>query len=161
MRPSTFVGSNHFVMPTIEIPKTKEIEKVIHSPFVVHQTSEHLTIHRITSNDRFTQIDFIHYADPIYHKGGWVQIDRDTFIRPNGSNHKLTLVDAFGIPYAPEKHHYNSTTAFLCYTLYFPALPKSTTSIDIIEKETTGGNWFNFYGVAIEKALSQRLVANN
>ncbi len=148
-------------MPTIETPKIKEIEKVIYSPLVIHQTSEHVTIHRIIGNERFTKIDFIAYADPIYYKGGWVQIESDTFIRPCGSNDKLTLVDAFNIPYAPEKHHHNSTTAFLCYTLYFPALPKGTIAIDIIENETTGGNWFNFYGVAIEKALSQRIVANN
>jgi hypothetical protein len=148
-------------MSKVFIPKTKEIEKVIYSPIVIHNNQEQLTIHRIIADEHVTRIDFIHYAPAMYENGGWVQMHRECFIRSCGSAEKLTLVQAVNIPYAPTKHYYRSNKDFLCYTLYFPALPKNTTAIDIIESEAIGLDAFNFYGVSIEQALSQRLVANN
>lgn len=148
-------------MSKVFIPKIKEIEKVIYAPLIIHSNQEHLTIHRIITDDNLTRIDFIHYAPAIYQNGGWVQMHRECFIRTCGSSEKLTLIQAVNIPYAPIKHYYKSEKDFLCYTLYFPALPKNTKAIDIIEGEALGKNWFNFYGVSIEQALAQRLVVNN
>ncbi|MEY2828231.1 MAG: hypothetical protein RIQ33_89 [Bacteroidota bacterium] len=148
-------------MSKVFIPKIKEIEKVVYSPIVVHCTEKQLIIHRIITDDNLTRIDFIHYVPAMYENGGWVQMHRECFIRSCGSAEKLTLVQAVNIPYAPTKHYYRSNKDFLCYTLYFPALPKCTTAIDIIESEAPGTDWFNFYGVSIQQALSKRLVVNN
>jgi hypothetical protein len=138
-------------LPTIAIPKLKEIEKTIYSPVVINKNEESVSIHRLLCNDELTRIDFIHYASPIYENGGWVQIEKGCFIRPNDSSDKLTLVQAVNIPYAPNKHFYVNKNDFLCYTLYFPPIPKGTKSIDIIESELGGEDWFNFYGVEIEQ----------
>ena len=138
-------------MLSIETHEVNEIEKTIYSPVVIDKTAEGICIHRLLCNDELTRIDFIHYASPIYENGGWVKIERGCFIRPNDSSDKLTLVQAVNIPYAPNKHYYGNKNDFLCYTLYFPPIPKGTKSIDIIESELGGGNWFNFYGVDIEQ----------
>ncbi len=148
-------------MPTIEIPKTKEIERIIYSPLIIHNNQESLAIHRIVRHDDVTKIDFIHYASRVYVQGGWVQIYKQTFIRPVGTATELTMLQAINIPVAPEKHHYRHQFDYLAYTLIFPSLAKDVKAIDIIEMELPGSDWFNFYGVSLEKITSQRLIINN
>lgn len=146
----------------IEKPKVKELEKLIYNPLVKKNTNSQPEILRIQNDDNFTRIDFIYYPKSYYVNGGWVQIDRDTFIRPVGSNQRLKLIKAINIPLAPTKHFFKNSKEFLCYTLYFPSLPKETSSIDIIENEGTHEEtWFNFYGVSMERVLSEKLVAGN
>ncbi len=145
----------------IEKPKVKELERLIYNPIVKHSPFQNLETMRIEIDPEFTRIDFIYYACNIYVNGGWVRILRDTFIRPSGSKTCLKLVNAINIPIAPKKHWFKSTKDLLCYTLIFPALPKGTKSIDIIENETPGGSWFNFYGVSMETVRSQKLIVGN
>jgi len=148
-------------MIEIEEPQIETLEKVVFSPNMKNKTIETTEILRIENEDDFTRIDFICYAPTRYINGGWVEILKDTFIRPVGTTHKLTLVKAVNIPIAPKKHYFRSKRDMLCYTLYFPPLPKGTTSIDIIESEASGGNWFNFYGVSMERVRSEKLIVGN
>jgi hypothetical protein len=148
-------------MPTITKPKVKEIERVIYSPLVFHSNQDSVAIHRIVRHDDVTKIDFIHYASRIYDQGGWVQIHKQTFIRPVGTTTELTMLEAINIPISPTKHYYRHQFDYLAYTLIFPALAKSVKAIDIIEMELPGGNWFNFYGVSLETITAQRLIVNN
>lgn len=145
----------------IEKPKVKEFEKVIYNPMVKHQTNGHPEILRIQMDAEFTIIDFIYYPDPKYINGGWVQIYNETFIRPVDSDQRLKLAKAITIPIAPTKHYFKSTKEFLCYTLCFPPLPKNTSYIDIIEGVGGSERWFNFYGVAMERVKTERIVAGN
>ncbi len=148
-------------MSRLKEPKIKQIEKIIFNPVIKKQINESPEVLRIETNSELTKIDFIYYAKPYYINGGWVQISRDTFIRPKGSNLKLKLVSATNITITPKKTYLKSNKAILCYTLYFPALPESTKSIDIIECEATGENWFNFYDVSLERIKSQKIVVGN
>ncbi len=145
----------------IEEPKVKETQKLVYNPIIRHKVVEHIDVLRIDKDEEYTIIDFIYHASPKYINGGWCQIDRDTFIRPVSSEIRYTMVKAVNIPIAPIKHWFKSNKEFLCYTLFFPALPKSVKTIDIIEKELMGGTWFNFYGVSLERALSERLIVRN
>ena len=146
---------------TIEMPNIKELQKVIYNPIVAKPMSKHVEALRIvTDEEGLTRIDFLYKAPSYYINGGWVQMNRHCFIRPCGSNTKLTLVKAVNIPLAPVKHYFRKCGEILCYTLYFPALPKGTNSIDIIEAEGPGGNWFNFYGVSLEKIKSEKIIVN-
>lgn len=145
----------------IEEPKIKESEKIIFSPIITHKNSYCPDLLKMEIDEEFTRIDFIYYARSYYINGGWIQISKDTFIRPCGSESKFKLLKAVNIPIAPVKHYFKSTKDILCYTLYFLALPKGITKIDIIESETHGGNWFNFFGVLMEKVRTEKLIVGN
>lgn len=99
----------------------------------------------------YTRIDFIHFADPIYINGGWVRIEPQTFIRPVGTNDRLYILQAVNVPLAPAKHNYRHISDSLAFSLFFPALPKSVTAIDIVENEGGADSFFNFYGISVER----------
>jgi hypothetical protein len=103
-------------------------------------------IKSIESTEEYTRIDFIYRSSMIYIDGGWIDMDAGAYIQPVNSNVKYGLIKAIGIPIAPQKHYFNRKGEFHTYTLIFPALPKNTTQINIIEKEAPG-TFFNFYGV--------------
>ena len=145
----------------IEIPKIKELEKVVYNPFV-KAPPKHVSefkIMRIETVENYTRIDFV-YCNGRY---AWVQIDPNSFIRPVGSDVKYPLIKAQGIPLAPQKHFFRTANEIFYYTLYFAALPKSVKSIDIIEKEVEGlrHNYFNFYGVSMEIVNKQAIEVGN
>ncbi|MBU3660437.1 MAG: hypothetical protein FGM14_11230 [Flavobacteriales bacterium] len=100
-----------------------------------------------------TQIDFIYRSSPIYINGGWVQIDRNTYISPVGSTTKYKLICSMSIPPTPHKHFFKRAGEFFAYSLFYPPLPLETRKIDIIEKETPG-TYFNFYGVDFSNWMS-------
>ena len=137
--------------------QTIEKEKRIDSPGVKSHPSHDtkLKIMRIELDDNLTRIDFVYYPPGYYVNGGWVQIDPASFIRPAGTSTRLTLVKALGIPYAPSKHHFKTNKDVLYYTLYFPPLPDNVTEIDIIEKDISGGTYFNFYGVSMQRVRNE------
>lgn len=145
----------------IEKPKVDLQEKVVFNPMVKHQTNGHPEVLRIQNEENFTRIDFIYFAKSYYVNGGWIQIDRDTYIRPIGSKERLTLVEAVNIPIAPIKHYFKSTKDFLCYTLYFPPVPKGTKTIDIIEGLGGNNSWFNFYGVSMETVRKEKIIVGS
>ncbi len=136
-----------------EIEKTREKtiqEKqqegiVLYNPVGTNYKNSH-SIKCIECTDEYTRIDFIYKAPCYYINGGWVQLESNSFIRPVGSETKYTLIQAINIPIAPTKHYFNRCGEYLRYTLLFPALPKSTRKIDIIEKEAPG-TFFNFYNI--------------
>jgi hypothetical protein len=145
----------------IELPKIKELEKVVFNPLVkpIHRDGVELKIMRIEKDDNYTRIDFI------YNNGefAWVQIQSDCFIRPVGSELKYPLIKSHGIPIAPNKHYFSSAYETLYYTLYFAAVPENVKKIDIIEKEETkaGHRYFNFYGVPMETVRRTQIEVGN
>jgi hypothetical protein len=86
----------------------------------------------------------------------------ETFIRPVNTGMQLTMVQAVNIPVAPAKHWYKNKSQCLYYTLYFPALPDDVVAIDIIEREAARpNNYFNFYGVSLERIARGVIMVNN
>ncbi len=149
----------------MEVIVEKEIGKIhlqVFNPIVKHQVVSCTEVLRIELTNEYTRIDFICSPSKKYVSDWWVQIDRSTFIRPVGSKEKFTLVSAENITYAPIKTFLLDANVLHCYTLYFPRLPEGTSEIDIIERENTKNtDWFNFYGVSMEKVLSERLIIQN
>jgi len=138
----------------IETERNIEIEtplKVYNPDGMDHRQS--LRIKSIEASDEYTRIDFIYRSSEVYDNGGWIQIDKDSYIQPKGSIRKYRLVKAIGIPLAPLKHYFKRQGEYYSYTLVFPALPKNTVSIDIIEK-LAPGTFFNFYNIAYSKWMS-------
>lgn len=136
-----------------QTPQEKANKPVrLYNPDGLDFTKDH-RINSIEATDTYTRIDFIYRSSMIYVNGGWIQIDAGCYIQPANSSKKFGLVKAIGIPIAPEKYYFNRRGEFHTYTLIFPALPKNTTQIDIIEKEASG-TYFNFYGVDYSKWMT-------
>jgi hypothetical protein len=131
----------------------------VHNPKVEKGTKVDHQVLKIERGDELTRVDFM-YRNP-YDYSGWIQISGNSFIRVAGSQIKLGLVKAVNIPIAPTKHFFKRKGDYLAYTLYFPALPKGTKKIDIIEREASGGTWFNFYGVSMQTVWNDVVIVNN
>jgi len=112
-----------------------------------------LRIKCIEATEEYTRIDFIYKSSMIYENGGWIQMERYAYISPVGSTSKFRLIRAIGIPITPLKHYFKRQGEYHPYTLIFPALPKDTKCIDIIEKEAPG-TYFNFYNIDYSKWMT-------
>jgi len=121
---------------------------VFKNPFSEYVPEDNVGIESISFDDEITRIDFIYISKEEFGNSSWVKIERNSFIRPVGSDIKYSLIKAINIPYAPSKHFFKCAGQVLRYTLLFPALPKSTKEIDIVEKLALG-NYFNFFRVKL------------
>ncbi len=132
---------------TVEI-STKEKKKISERFYNPQRNnpSQSVKIQSIESTEEFTRIDFLYTSSERYYKGGWIQMDKNSYIQPVGASEKYVLIKAIGIPITPLKHHFKRKGERYTYTLIFPGLPKGTAKINIIEKEAPG-NYFNFYNV--------------
>jgi hypothetical protein len=129
-----------------QMPKEKVTDPVrLYNPDALDFTKDH-RISSIEATDTYTRIDFIYRSSHEYVNGGWIQIDAGCYISPTNSLVQFKLIRAIGIPIAPQKYFFKRCGEFHTYTLIFPALPKNTRQIDIIEKEAPG-TYFNFYGI--------------
>ncbi len=148
----SFVVLNQIIMETkfkkyIEkgIQEKIETSTKVYNPEGMDFRNDH-RIKSIEATDEYTRIDFIYRSSKIYDNGGWIQMDKGAYIQPVNSEARYGLVKAIGIPIAPTKHYFKKQGEYHTYTLIFPALPKNTTKINIIEKEAPG-TYFNFYGI--------------
>jgi hypothetical protein len=117
------------------------------------QPGQVLKVKSVECAEEYTRIDF-HYRSPQHYvNGGWIQMDRGAYIQPVNSSQKYTLIKAIGIPIAPMKHNFSRKGEHFIYTLIFPALPKGTKKINIIEKDAPG-TYFNFYNVDYSKWMT-------
>lgn len=122
---------------------------VFKNPISQHITDEHLGIEKISLDMDFTRIDFVYIAPKQYINGGWIQMDSGCYIKPISSEIKYKMVGAINIPIAPSKYCFKSKGQVHHFTLLFPAIPKNSKQIDIIEKFAEG-NYFNFFRVGLQ-----------
>jgi len=146
----------------IEEPYTEKEVRPVYNPDIEFQNNSNIDIMRIVQEDELTRIDFVYCASLKYVNGGWVQIEPECFIRPINTGMRLTMVQAVNIPVAPSKHWFKRAGEYLYYTLYFPKLPNDVVTIDIIEREAARPhNYFNFYGVSLERIAKEIIMINN
>jgi len=117
-----------------------------------HHEKEVEDVENELQEDELTVIHFETYPNQKYNAGWWVTVQPEIFIRPVGSSDKLGLILAINIPVSPAKYFFKSKSERLKFTLFFPALPKETTHIDIIESRSKDvENPFNFFNVSMDK----------
>ena len=68
----------------------------------------------------------------------WCNIDKNTYIMVKGIEYTMTKAE--GIKYAPERTIFSKKITF---TLYFPPIPTSATSMDLIESEYSEWQFFD------------------
>ena len=105
---------------------------------------------RITLFLDHTKIDFGYTAKEIYDSGGWIRIEQDTFIEIKGTGKRYFLTHSEGIPINPEHHYFESIKDWRYFSLYFPAIPPTNCTINIIEIENGSVNDFNYYDIELK-----------
>jgi hypothetical protein len=144
-----------------EILEEIEVSEIIYRPAIKINSNTNMEVLSISRNDDYTQIDFVYTPCNKYNCGWWIRIEKDSFIRVKGTTSKLKLIKAINIPFAPRKRFFKSKDSFGHFTLIFPAVPKETESIDIIECESGLLDYFNFYDVSMIKVRTEVIVCNN
>jgi len=141
-------------MQNTEDQKQKQKTKTVRlfNPSVYDRNTS-AKIQTIDLNEEYTRIDFKYTSSQEYINGGWIKMERNSFIRDTLSKRTYPLLFALNIPIAPEKFHFRRKGQVHYYTLVFPALPKSTKAIDIIEKEAPG-NYFNYYNIEYQRWIN-------
>ncbi|MFN7846322.1 MAG: hypothetical protein ACK5P4_03795, partial [Bacteroidota bacterium] len=110
------------------------------------------TIIRILSDSEGVKIEF-RYSN-VYESSGWVRINSETFIRPEGTDLRLKMIKAEDIAVAPEKDILRSNGDMMFFSLYFPPLPQGTEFIDIIEYEEDDDTAFNFFSIPLTNTIT-------
>ena len=106
-------------------------------PKVASNGDSKLYIEKITLDPNYTILDMVSYNGREYQ---WCSISKNSYISINGKRYNMTRAD--GIACSPQHTDYpgwdSGREASLHFKLYFPALPKGTTSFDFSEGSVDG-----------------------
>ena len=111
-------------------------------PSVRSSTAERARIKSVTLGRDYTAVEIIsnNQSGSSYYQ--WCNIDRTTYILVNGTRY----TKAEGIKIAPDETYFSYAGQDITFTLYFPPVPTSATSMDLIE--SADSEW-KFYGIKI------------
>ena len=132
--------------PKYGAPTVPQGNKVVEMPYVDFCHDENARIKKVTITDKETIIEF---SCKNLTQGGyfqWINIDKETHIVVAGEKYKLTRAE--GIAIAPNKTNYSKAGETKHFKLIFPAIPKSTTSFDMVEP---GDSDWKFYGISLKE----------
>lgn len=108
-------------------------------PRVTSNGDSKLYVQKVTLDPNYTILDMVSYNGRQYQ---WCSISKNSYISVNGKRYNLT--GAEGIACSPQHTDYpgydSGREASLHFKLYFPALPKGTTSFDFSEGSVDGWN---------------------
>lgn len=119
-------------------------DKTYNNPYINRNLSNSLQVLSVKIQDNQTVITFSvnNKTENGYHQ--WLTIDKNAYIVANGQRYTLIKTDEIAI--APNKTYFSYAGETKTFTLYFPAIPKNTTSIDFIETEDS--DW-RLYGIQL------------
>ena len=127
------------------IRQKQEMPNRLYNPEGMNFKKE-LRIKFVEFHDKFTRVDFVVYGSKKYTNGGWIQIDSSCYMESVDTGIKYTMLCPIKIPKAPKKFYFSKQGQRHEYSLLFPALPKTTKRVHIIEKDAPC-NYFNFYNL--------------
>lgn len=119
-------------MPTAIL--SPETTVFVHSDILVNYQKE-----------EFTLLHCSYWSPPIYVKGGWVQIWETAYLVNMATQEKLPLLNAIGIPIAPQKHWFKKIGEHFRFTLVFDKIPSLWQIFDLKEPV---GNGFSVSNIA-------------
>lgn len=120
-------------------------EKTYNNPYINRNMSNSLKVLSVKVQDNQTVITFSdnnRIDDDSYYQ--WFTMNKNACIVANGQRYTLTRAE--GIAISPDKTYFSYAGETKTFTLYFPAIPKSTTSIDFIEADDS--DW-RLYGIQL------------
>lgn len=108
-------------------------------PKVVSSGDSKLHIEKVTLDPNYTVLNMVSYNGRQYQ---WCSISKNSYISVNGKRYSMTRAE--GIEYSPLHTYYpgwdSGREVSLHFKLYFPPLPKGTTSFDFSEGSVDGWN---------------------
>lgn len=130
----------------------------IELPSIKYKTSRNVDILRIASpRDFCLRIDLVATPELAYEQNWWMNVGRDTHIRPTNTNQRLGLINCDNMVIAPERYYFPSADFKKYFSMYFHSPYVLPDCIDVLE--TVNGNGFNFYGVSlIEQSKFRGLI---
>ena len=120
--------------------------KIVNFPSVYSSTANHLTINHIVFLRNETIVEFSDnntLPDGYYQ---WFNINRKAYLEVNGKQYTMTKAD--GIEIAPEKTYFGHPNEWRSFTLHFPAVPTTASSMNFIEEPDS--EW-KLYGISLTK----------
>jgi S1-C subfamily serine protease len=114
--------------------------------YMMPNDNKGLKIRRVRITPTQTILDFEY--DNSVNKSGWITISPQTYIYIPDLGKKYEMTRAEGIPVEPNKYHFKYVNEKRTFRLYFPPLPKATSSFNLIESAES--SW-KFYGVKIKR----------
>lgn len=121
-------------------------DKTINNPIITTNCSWNTKVLSIRLSKDYTIVTLS--DNNLTRDGGyysWMTIDPQTYILANGQKYKL--IKAEGIALSPSLTYFSHAGETKTFTLYFPPIPQTTSSIDLIESMTS--EW-RFYGIKID-----------
>jgi len=119
--------------------------KIYNNPIVNRKTDNRLKVVSVSVQDTQTVLTIAcdnRSSDGDYYS--WLTMNRNAYIVANGQKYTLRKTD--GIAISPQKTYYSYNGETKTFSLYFPAIPKNTTSIDFVESQES--NW-KLYGIQL------------
>jgi len=86
-----------------------------------------------TEEEGFTYLHCTYYTSPNWDAGWWINIWKTSYLSSNTSSDKLELLNAIGVPLAPDKVYLKGKGDYIKFTLIFPAVPKDWSIFNFIE----------------------------
>ena len=125
----------------------------------MHKTTcTNVQLLRVILHPDYTKVDLGYHTTSLYRRGGWIRMSEETFIQVISLGEKLKLTGNENIPNDGIKHEFKSTKDCLYFSLFFPPIPLKTCKFNLIEKENSTGNDFNFYDVELKISEAIKLL---
>lgn len=132
--------------PKHGVPMIPQGNKVVEYPYVDYTRAENMRICKVIITDKETVIEIVYNNET---RGGfyqWMSIDSNTALVVDGQEYKLNKAE--GIAVAPSKTYFSRKGETKTFRLYFHALPKGTTSFNLVEP---GDSTWKFYGISLKE----------
>ena len=119
------------------------LSKTINNPSVRSSTAKDTKIKRVILARDYTAVEINStIGNGLFYQ--WCSINRNTHIIVNGTHY--TMTKAKGIAIAPDVTYFYAGQKDITFTLYFPPITESATSMDLIE--SADSEWM-FYGIKL------------
>jgi hypothetical protein len=133
--------------------KSKKTHKLFNLP--EHDSKkDNLKLLRVLSTPEYLKIDFGYFTTDYYTRGGWVKMDKDTFVRNTKNGKEYKLIDTVNIPIAPAGLDFNTSHDWLYFSLIFEPISSTTKVIDVIESDPGEPTDFNLYNIELSNPIS-------
>lgn len=135
---------------TVCLAACRQKEKVVERPAFGVKNSDMLEISKIVLNDTAT----IFYVDSYQRPKYWIRVDSNMYIQAGGQKYPIiTTMDSVKLG----EYYWMPDSGRCSFRMVFPAIPRSTERIDLVEGECNVGGW-HVWGIELSSKTSRMLL---
>ncbi|MBR1808246.1 MAG: trypsin-like peptidase domain-containing protein [Paludibacteraceae bacterium] len=133
--------------PKYGVPTVPKGSKIVENPYVDFTHADaHTRIRKVTLTDKETIIEISATDETTNSNSHYICINEETYIRVNGETYRMKKAE--GIAIFPKETTFPKNGGTITFRLIFPAIPKATTSLDLIEP---GDSDWQYYGISLKE----------